>query len=219
MEKLLDPETLPLLVFFVLPGYLSWSVWRIIVPVRTTRLSDSLIAILMLGLLNYILVGWWGLALLREFGIVEQAIMLAGIFVILPVAWPFIPRALISIPFIARRIVHPTPKAWDYFFGLHRPCFVLVRLKNGRLLGGVMDARSFASSYPSPEDMYLEQLWKVTKEGQFLEPLPATRGVLISRSDCDYIQFVKLTHREAQHGKEHETSGVEDRGARISTSG
>ena len=57
MSKLLDPETLPLLAFFVLPGYLSWCVWRIIVPVRTTRLSDSLVAILMLGLLNYILVG------------------------------------------------------------------------------------------------------------------------------------------------------------------
>ena len=154
MNKLLDPETLPLLAFFVLPGYLSWCVWRIIVPVRTTRLSDSLVAILMLGLLNYILVGWWGLGISREFGVLGQAVMLAGIFVIVPLAWPFIPRMMIGIPFVAQRIVHPTPKAWDYFFGLHVPCFVLVRLKNGRLLGGVMDARSFASSFPSAEDMY-----------------------------------------------------------------
>ena len=215
----MDPETLPLLVFFVLPGYLSWGVWRIIVPARTTRLSDSLVAILMLGLLNYILVGWWGLAISREFGTLGQAVMFAGIFVIVPIAWPFIPRMLISIPFIAQRIVHPTPKAWDYFFGLHIPCFVLVRLKNGSLLGGAMDARSFASSYPSAEDMYLEQLWKITKEGQFLEPLPATKGALISRSECEYIQFVELTHREAEYGKNHESAGARKREARISTSG
>ena len=68
--------------------------------------------------------------------------------------------------------------------------------------------------------MYLEQLWKVTKEGQLLEPLPAAKGALISRSDCEYIQFIELTHREAEHGKDRESSGARKRGAaRVSTSG
>ena len=50
--------------------------------------------------------------------------MLVGIFVIVPLAWPFIPRMMISIPFVAQRIVHPTPKAWDYFSGctFHASC-------------------------------------------------------------------------------------------------
>ena len=113
----------------------------------------------------------------------------------------------------------PYSQSMGLFFGLHIPCFVLVRLKNGSLLGGAMDARSFASSYPSAEDMYLEQLWKITKKGQFLAPLPATKGALISRSECEYIQFVELMHREAEYGKDHESSGARKREAGISTSG
>ena len=203
MHTLLNSESIPYLIVFVLPGYLSWSVWRVLFPVRTARVADSLIAIVMIGLVNSFLVGWV-IPDVRELkSLVAQVASFAGVYLIAPVLWPLIIRALLQIPFVSQRIVHPIPKAWDFFFGLHVPCFVLARLKNGTLLGGVMGSRSFASSYPSDEDLYLEQLWKVTAQGQFVAPLPHTRGALICRSDCEYIQFIEMRRSD---GKERNTS-------------
>ena len=206
MHTLLNSESLPYLIVFVLPGYLSWSVWRVLFPIRTTRVADSLIAIIMAGLVNSFLVGW----VIPEVRVLDslfgQVAAFAGVYLVAPDLWPLIIRALLQIPFVKQRIVHPIPKAWDYFFGLHVPCFVLARLKNGALLGGVMGSRSFASSYPSDEDLYLEQLWSVTDQGQFLSPVPDTKGALISRSDCEYIQFIEMMRRS--NGNERHTSSA-----------
>ena len=203
MHTLLNSESLPYLIVFVLPGYLSWNVWRFLFPVRTERAADSLIAIIMVGLVNSILVGWMIPGVRELNSLLGQVAAFAGVYLIAPVLWPFIIRAFLQIPFVRRRIVHPIPKAWDYFFGLHAPCFVLARLKNGALLGGIMGSQSFASSYPSDEDLYLEQLWRVTDQGQFVSPLPNTKGALISRSDCEYFQFIEMMRRsngrEGQH--------------------
>ena len=206
MHTLLNSESLPYLIAFVLPGYLSWSVWRILFPVRTTRVADSLIAIIMVGLINSILIGWVIPEVRTLDSLIWQVAAFAGVYLIAPVLWPLVIRELLQIPFVRQRIVHPIPKAWDYFFGLHVPCFVLARLKNGALLGGVMGSQSFASSYPSDEDLYLEQLWRVTDQGQFVSPLPDTKGALISRSDCEYIQFVEIMRRS--NGREAQTSSA-----------
>lgn len=192
--ELIDPKTLPTLLFFVLPGYLSWIMWRVYFPGRTTRMSDNLIAIVMLGLANYILVGWWLLPISQNLHRFWQVLVAIGTFLVAPLVWPIVIRLSIKIPFIAKHTRHPMPKAWDYFFGVVREeCFVLIRLKNGRLLGGVMSTSSFASSYPSDEDLYLEEVWRTTNDGAFVEPIPDTGGILVSRTECEYIQFIKLS--------------------------
>ena len=195
MEKLIDPQNLPILLFFVLPGYLSCAMWRLLFPGRTTRLSDHLIAIVAFGLANYILVGWWLLSISRTIGQLGQIIVFIIVFILAPLVWPYLVRTLVNIPWVSKRIVHPAPKAWDHFFGRHMECFVLARLKNGRLLGGVMSSASFASSYPSDEDIYMEEVWSITENGEFLNPLPDSRGALVSRSECEYIQFISFARR------------------------
>lgn len=200
MEKLIDPQNLPVLLFFVLPGYLSCTMWRLFFPGRTTRVSDQLISIVVFGLANYILVGWWLLSISRTIGLVWQIIVIIVVFIFTPLVWPYIVRVLVNIPWVSKRIVHPIPKAWDYFFGRHMECFVLVRLKSGLLLGGVMSSKSFASSYPSDEDLYLEQVWKLAKSGKFLSQLPDSRGALVSRSECEYIQFINLEKENTDGG-------------------
>lgn len=160
-------------------------------------MSDNLIAIVMLGLVNYIPVGWWVLPISNDKSQFWQVVVVIGTFLVAPLVWPIALRFSIGIPIVAKHIRHPMPKAWDYFFGiLRKECFVLIRLKNGRLLGGVLSTSSFASSYPSDEDLYLEQVWRTTDDGAFVEPIPDTRGALVSRSECDYIQFITLSREK-----------------------
>ena len=63
-----------------------------------------------------------------------------------------------------------------------------------------MSSKSFASSYPSDEDLYLEQVWKLAKSGKFLSQLPDSRGALVSRSECEYIQFINLEKENTDGG-------------------
>ena len=196
MERLIDPQNFTILFFFVLPGYLSCTMWRLFFPGRTTRVSDHLISIVVFGLANYILVGWWLLSISHTIRQFWQVIVFIIVFIIAPLVWPYIVRTLVNITWVSKRIVHPTPKAWDYFFGRHVECFVLVRLKSGPLLGGVMSSESFASSYPSDEDLYLEQVWRITQSGEFMNPLPDSRGALVSRSECEYIQFINFARED-----------------------
>lgn len=63
-----------------------------------------------------------------------------------------------------------------------------------------MGSESFASSYPSEEDLYLEQVWKITDDGKFLNPLTDSNGALVTRSECEYIQFINLL-REGSDGR------------------
>ena len=58
-----------------------------------------------------------------------------------------------------------------------------------------MSTESFASSYPSDEDLYLEQVWTITKNGDFRDPQSDSRGALVSRSECEYIQFINFARR------------------------
>ena len=60
-----------------------------------------------------------------------------------------------------------------------------------------MGSESFASSYPSEEDLYLEQVWKITEDGKFLSPLTDSNGALVTRSECEYIQFINLLREES----------------------
>jgi hypothetical protein len=65
-------------------------------------------------------------------------------------------------------IRHPTPKAWDYFFGSGAACWIIVTLKSGRVIGGYYGTESFSSSFPHEEDLYLELLCDMTPDGRML---------------------------------------------------
>jgi hypothetical protein len=65
---------------------------------------------------------------------------------------------------------------------------VVVRKMAG-LVGGVFSENSFASSYPDPEDLYLEEVWQVSDDGAFERAIPGTRGLWVSREAFDVLEF------------------------------
>jgi hypothetical protein len=111
------------------------------------------------------------------------------VFIVLPILWPVLFYNLAKIPFFRTRL---TPTAWDHFFNLKEDCFILLHLKNGLMLGGLYTAKSFASSYPEKEDLYLSELWKLDENGAFREPIENSGGLLISFEEVNFIEIFKL---------------------------
>jgi hypothetical protein len=84
---------------------------------------------------------------------------------------------------------HPTGRAWDYYFGLKKECWAIVTLNNGKKLGGKYSSKSFSSSSPEPDQIYLEEHWVVNEYGGLERARVDTLGILIISKDIENIEF------------------------------
>ncbi len=91
--------------------------------------------------------------------------------------------------------IDPTPRAWDFAFKGERPFFVRIKLRDGERVGGVFGDGSFATAYPEPQDVFLEEAWRLSEDGSFIEPLEGTAGLLVPDSSIDLVEL--LTAEEA----------------------
>ena len=111
---------------------------------------------------------------------------------IFPIIWPIVLKNLLSSKLLRGRIIHPTPKAWDHFFSLGEPFWVLLHLKSGDLIGGLYGENSFAPSFPNEQDLYLEEVWRVDGNGQFIEKIDETGGLLIRDQEIEFLEFFEI---------------------------
>jgi hypothetical protein len=77
---------------------------------------------------------------------------------------------------------------------------MLLHLTNGRVIGGLYGLDSFASSYPEKEDLYLQEVWKIDKEGKFIKKISDTKGLLVNYTTIEYIELFNINEGEKKHG-------------------
>lgn len=86
--------------------------------------------------------------------------------------------------------VHPTPSAWDWTFEALGEQFVLVALRDGTHIGGLMGSDSFVSSDPAERDIYIQQIYDIDEPDNWK---PMDHGVLIAGGEISSIEFWPLT--------------------------
>ena len=186
-------------VILIMPGFISIKVWNLIIPSESRALKDSFIDALAYSLLNFALL-FWLMLIIRRTDWTWLRVMLYGVLIgVGPVLWPILWKAVATSKFLRGRIINPTPRAWDYFFNLRQNCFMLIHLKDGSLVGGVYHVESFASSYPAPEDIYLQEVWRVDERGIFIEKIPQSIGMLVTRDSIEYIEMYRFRNEEGEN--------------------
>jgi hypothetical protein len=104
-----------------------------------------------------------------------------------------------------RRAFDSTPSAWDYAFGAVDAAWVRVQLADGRWLGGWYGEHSFASSFPHPQELFVEVGWLMNPDGTFSDTVQAPDGMVIR---CGTAVSVDITRgpRDTEPGArdEHE---------------
>jgi hypothetical protein len=185
----LTSTNIGLFITIVAPGFLSLKIWGLIHPTQHTTLADSLYEAIFYGVLNYFLVVHWLPVLLAKINAHLEIVAYIFSLVIVPFLLPFLWRKILSLKYIKRKIISPIPKAWDFFFTKYLPCFMLIHMKNGQMVGGLYLEQSSASTYPETEDLYLEQVWVIDDKGRFYEPVEGTMGLLINNNVIDYIEL------------------------------
>jgi Family of unknown function (DUF6338) len=87
------------------------------------------------------------------------------------------------------QMMHPVPKAWDYFFRLGTPCWVVATMKDGHVLAGWYGMNSFASSFPAQEDLYLEKTCNLSPEGRILQVRESSQGAIIRMEEVRMLEM------------------------------
>lgn len=182
-------EILYMFVLFFVPGYISFKVWRLLVPSEQKKPGDYLTEIVFYSCLNFAAMSWL-IIIFSNKDTKIWIIYLSYIIVLFltPIIWPVL---LSKVRPYFKDLLHSMPKSWDYFFSKREACWVLVHLKNGSLIGGYYGKDSFASRYPNIEDIYLQEVWKVDKNGKFGEKIERTKGLWIDKNEFTHLEFFR----------------------------
>lgn len=84
----------------------------------------------------------------------------------------------------------PTPSAWDFAFNGRKAGWVRVQTSDGTWMGGWFGDGSFASSFPEPREIFIEQGYVMDGAGVFTGDISAPNGLYIR---CDDIRLLDFT--------------------------
>lgn len=177
-----------------LPGFVSLRVDRLIHPQRDAGVGQNLVEIVGYSLLNAGVLIWFVFAASLE--LAKAPIPpwpLAAYTLVLclvgPTSWPVLFR--LGQGWLARRrwILAPHRTAWDDFFSRREPCWVVVHLHNGDLVGGYFGRKSNASVGGEAGHIYIEELWHLDADGTFLAATKDSKGALFRPSDYLWVEM------------------------------
>lgn len=191
-----ETNKLVLFIAFVVPGFISLKAYELLVPRATKESAQQLIDAVAYSSINYAILLWPIYEI--EQGSIRtsspSAYVAFYVFVLLvaPVFWAFLLRWARTTQFVQGALPHPTGKPWDYVFSQRKRYWIIVTLKDGKKIGGLYDAESFASSAPEPEQLYLQEHWVVNDDGGLERQRTDTAGILILSAEILTVELFNV---------------------------
>ncbi len=201
----LKTEQLLLIAGFILPGAISMYVYGLKVPQKEFDLKVRIAEAICFSLVNFMIV-WLPVREALATGaavtypIIGWLVPILGV-VVVPVAWPLILVRLLQLAEQRGWIAVRARTAWDDFFGRQKTeCWRQVQLMDGSLIGGRFGRESFASSWPDPGHVFMQEVWRLDEDGYFVEPLPRSAGILLRPADYKLVRVYKGIPEDRQEG-------------------
>ena len=188
-----DIDKLQLFIMFVIPGFISQKVYQLMYPGSDRTGSDQIINAVGYSCINYGVM-FLPIVCVESYGLKSSHPTLYLFFyyfvllfspILLVLAWRWIRTTQI----VQNSIPHPTGKAWDFVFSQRKPYWVKIVLRDGTELGGYFGDKSFASSAPEPEQIYIEETWLLDSDGTFERPQNRSAGTIVVADDISYIEL------------------------------
>jgi len=190
-----EVDKLILFLAFFIPGFISVKVYQLIYPGTERPNSDMITDAIAYSCINYAIFSG-PILLVDGFNLLEKhpgwfvAFCILALF-IAPILWVVIWKWIRTRDIFQRNAPHPTAKPWDYVFAQRKQYWAKITLQDKTVIGGLYGSKSFASSAPAEEQIYLEETWVINKNGGFDRRKNDTEGVIILGRDISYIEFRK----------------------------
>lgn len=184
-----------LVLFFVVPGFISMRVYSLLRPTESGPLKENIYEAITFSVINYVLMEWT-VPLARQYGgtsdgTVPRLLLLAAAFVVVPALLPVLLN--FGLRWLERhgRILRRAKTGWDEFFLRRQSCWIIVHLKDGRRMGGFFGDRSFAGLHPNSGHLYVQELWKLGPNGEFESKIEDSQGIVLRPDDYQMIELFK----------------------------
>lgn len=192
-----ETDKLLLFIKFVVPGFISLKTYELLFPRASKTSAEQLIDAIAYSSINYALL-LWPIYEVETRGVEHThptLYILFYVFVMLiaPVLWAYLWRMLRKTDFLQRSLPHPSCKPWDEFFCRRESYWVIVELRDGRKIGGKYGTKSFVSSAPAAEQIYLEETWELNSDGGFERARTDSAGIMILAADIVTVEFFHVT--------------------------
>lgn len=187
-----------LIILFIVPGFVIFYVRSNFITGRRPSHSENIITYLVLSVIYY------GLTIPfidQALTIREPWIARAFVWIALTLIGPACLGLFLGAAaqkewtnWVADKLnlspVHVIPAEWDWRFAKipRGGLFVMVTLISDERVAGFFGTASFASSDSTERDLYIEEEYTVTDDGQW-EPRPTKVGILIPVKEIRYIEF------------------------------
>ncbi|MEK4222053.1 DUF6338 family protein [Bacillus sp. FSL W8-0116] len=187
-------------LIFVVPGFIIDSIYRKCVPQRDITFHSVFLRFLLFSVINYSIVfpiiSWLSkIPYIQTHETVSFYISMVTIFLI-----PVIIALIISVisnkgwvrtilQKIGIHTIHVIPTAWDYQFRKDEHKYLIVYLEDGGIVFGYWGFASFASSIREDKDLYLEKIFNVDDNNEWIE-IPQNKGIWIPEKSIKYIEFL-----------------------------
>ncbi|SWV62076.1 Uncharacterised protein [Klebsiella pneumoniae] len=198
-----DKSKIVIFLLFVIPGFISMKMYSVLRPNAIFDTSKAIIEIVSYSCINYAI--WFIPVYFIESNKVYAAhpfaYFLFYLFILFasPTLLAFLFSRMREWDWLCKYMPHPTGRAWDYFFGLKVPCWMIITLKDGKKIAGKYGANSFASSAPEPEQIYLEEHWELNSDGGFERQRTSTLGILILSKDIEHLEFFRFEQQQTTY--------------------
>lgn len=190
-------DKLVLFIAFVVPGFVALKTYALLCPSGSRHAATETVDAISFSSINYALLIWPILSIhthdVRTTAPTVYAIFWVFVLLIAPMAWAGLFFKLRHTQFFQKSLPHPTAKPWDYLFAQRKPYWVIVTLMDGKKIGGRYDSKSFASSNPAPEQLYLEQAWHLSEAGGLERPRTDSAGILVLSADIESVELFQIT--------------------------
>ncbi|EMS83478.1 DUF6338 family protein [Leptospira noguchii] len=189
--KEVKPESVLIACLFIFPGFITIKISRLIHVQKDSPLAELIVDAAFYTIINYIVNSFLILYFFETQTTTLCKIIIAiWTLILFPAFLPFISSFLLKTQFIRRFTnVDPIPKPWDYYFAQKRPAWIIIHLKNGKKIGGYYGNKSFASSYPHDEQLYIEEVWRISKKGNFKKKINRSNGLIVDMNEISSIEF------------------------------
>lgn len=191
MFELPEPSTAKLLFLlaFILPGIISTKVYHLKCPGEGSTVKESIFEIFAFSAVNFTLMFPFIAQIGKTADLWEAWGWVILCFFAAPILWPVLLVYLLNRCARYGLILSRSQTAWDYFFSRAKSgCWIIIHLKNGEKIGGRFSKNSYASAFPRNGHIYVEELWSVDDDLNFIVQLPGNQGIILRPEDYEHLR-------------------------------
>ncbi|MEP3438368.1 MAG: DUF6338 family protein [Hoeflea sp.] len=190
LEFNIDLADFFLFAILILPGFISMRVYSLIRPGDQPTLKDTIFEAIAYSAINIGLMSWAIFLFFSTEAWHTRSLLAALILAVGPVIWPFLLDRFLGVMAKTGLVKYRYKTAWDDFFSRRQACWLIVHLHDGTKIGGIFSGQSYATLYPTPGHLFIEELWEVDQNtGAFKGEEPVSNGIILKPEDYRFVEI------------------------------